>query len=118
MFCVENFGCVGNSALVSGGGETIMGLIVTIINLLLILGFIAGLVFLIYGGIKWITSSGDKQGLANAPLTITYAFLGVILTMVSFVIIRLISGFFQLDLGLGIPTGPRERINRYDLLYP
>lgn len=57
-----------------------------IISILLFLIIVASLVFVVVGGIMWITSAGEKEGLAKAKSTITWSLLGLILGICSFII--------------------------------
>ncbi|MBP9718939.1 MAG: hypothetical protein KBD46_00555 [Candidatus Levybacteria bacterium] len=68
------------------------------INLLLLSATILTLFFLIWGGIDWIMSGGDKEGLAKAKAKITYAIIGLIIAVLSFAIINIIGTFFAVDL--------------------
>lgn len=98
MFCTQ-FGCIGfDQEIPAGGLATIISVGVNIVNLLIILAIILAFFFLIWGGIKWITSAGDKQGLANAKGTITYALIGLVLAFLSLAILAFITNFFQVDL--------------------
>lgn len=61
-----------------------------ILNLLAIVGVIAALVYLLYGGIKWITSGGDKQAVENARHHIIAAIVGLLIVVLSFVILNMV----------------------------
>lgn len=52
------------------------------------------LVFLIYGGISWTTSGGEKTKLQAARNTVTYAIAGLITSLLSFLIVNVVSYFF------------------------
>lgn len=67
------------------------------ITIFLVLIAVTSLFFLLFGGIKWITSQGDKTKLDSARKTIIYAIVGLILSFLSFFIINMISGFFGLS---------------------
>jgi hypothetical protein len=54
------------------------------------IGVIAGLIFLVLGGIKWITSGGDKEKIESARKTILYSILGIILVVLSTVIMQFV----------------------------
>lgn len=56
------------------------------------------LIFLVIGGIMWITSGGDKEGLAKAKSAITYALLGLVLGLGSFIILGILGNFFGVNL--------------------
>lgn len=73
------------------------------IGLVLIIAVLLAFVFLIYGGIRWILSGGDKDATAKARGTITAAVIGLALVFLSFVIIQVVGGLlgvnpFQLDI--------------------
>lgn len=59
---------------------------------------VLSLFFLIFGGIKWITSSGDKSKIDNARKTIIYAIVGLMLAFFSFFIISLLGNLFGVTL--------------------
>ena len=62
------------------------------------------LFFLIWGGVKWIMSGGDKGKVETARSTLIAALIGLVVTFLSFFILSLILGLFGLNLGnLEIP---------------
>ena len=66
-------------------------------DVLLILVSAAGvlsIIFIIIAGIKILTSSGDEKKLASATGTLTYAIIGLAVTILAFVIIRIVQFFF------------------------
>lgn len=73
-------------------------IIVTFINLLLVIAVLLSFAFIIFGGLKWITSEGDKQKLSSARSTITFAVIGLVITFVSFLIINLLGQFLHIPL--------------------
>lgn len=50
--------------------------------------------FIIYGGFRYIISSGDPSGVKKAKETIVNAIIGLVLAMLSFGIVRFITGSF------------------------
>lgn len=52
----------------------------------------------IMGGIKWITSQGDKARVEQARSQITHALIGLLLTFFLFVILKLLEDFFGISL--------------------
>jgi len=56
---------------------------------LLFAGTIA-VIFIIYGGIRFITSGGDPKNVAGARQILTYAIAGLIIVLLSFAIVYLI----------------------------
>lgn len=69
-----------------------------LIQLIFIIGVVVAIIFLIYGGIKWILSGGDKTAVESARNHIIAAIVGLIIVVGAFFIIGLI---FQL---LGAPN--------------
>ena len=56
------------------------------------------LFYLIWAGISWITSEGDKTKLQQARSKITYAIIGLLLILFSFAIISIIGMLFNVKL--------------------
>lgn len=75
---------------VPGGNITIDRVISFALGLLLAIGVLAAVAFLIWGGIKWITSGGDKGKVDGARSTIVAAVIGLIVLLLSFVILSFV----------------------------
>lgn len=76
-----------------------------VINILFVVAVIIALVFLIYGGIKWIISGGDKSALDSARNHIVAAIVGLIIVFLAYFVIQVILGFFGLSINkLTLPT--------------
>ena len=69
------------------------GIVGTIIQVLLILGILIALFFLIYGGIKWMTSGGERAKIDSARSTIINALIGLVIALCAFAIINLVIYF-------------------------
>lgn len=66
-------------------------------DIILILTGAAGaisIIFIVAAGIKFITSSGDQKKLASASSTLTYAIIGLAVTALAFIILRVVQFFF------------------------
>ena len=48
---------------------------------------------IVISGIKFVTSAGDQKKLASATSTLTYAIIGLVVTILAFVIVRLVQYF-------------------------
>ena len=84
-------GSVGAGLLPTGDIDFVTGKVVPfVINILLFLTIILSLIFLLLGGISWSTSGGDKEGLAKAKATVTYAVIGLVLGVGSFIILKVL----------------------------
>ena len=64
-----------------------------LINGSLFLVIILSLIFLLVGSVMWIISGGEKEGLAKAKSTITYAIIGLILGLSALIILSVLGGF-------------------------
>ena len=78
-----------------------------IIRFILIVAFVLAFIFLLIGGIRWITAGGDEKGVAGARGMITSALIGLVIVLVAYAIIRLVETFFGFDIitgGVTVPT--------------
>ncbi len=74
---------------------------------LLVAAALIALFFLIWGGIRWITSGGDKAKVESARGTIIAAIIGLVIAFLAFFILSLAMSFFGLSLiNLKLPTIP------------
>lgn len=78
----------------------------TIVALLLLAAVLVALFFLIYGGIKWILSGGDKGKVDAARSTIVGAIIGLVIALAAFFVLNLVAQVFNLGpiTDLDIPT--------------
>lgn len=72
-------------------------LISSVISLAFILAGILTFAFLVWGGIDWLTSGGDKTKTESARNRITAALVGLAIVAASYAIMRLISYFFGVN---------------------
>jgi hypothetical protein len=87
------------------GSITITGLISAAIVLILVIAALVFFFMLIYGGIRYITSGGDKAQTEAARGTITAALIGLVIVFAAWAIITLINAFFGINiLSLELPT--------------
>lgn len=82
----------------TGGLPRLQEGVSTLIVFVFVLAIAVSLILLIWGGILWITSQGDKTKLDSARKRITFAVLGLALTFFSFFIVNVIGFFFNLKL--------------------
>lgn len=69
----------------------ILGLFV---GLFYFFAIILALGIIVWAGVRWITSQGDKQKLQDARNKITYAIAGLIIVLLAFLIVNTIGSFF------------------------
>lgn len=77
-------------------------------NLITIFFIVASLIaffVLIIGGIRWITSGGDKAAVEGARGMITSALIGLVLVFSLYAILKLLEVFFGIEL-ITIDIGP------------
>lgn len=74
------------------------------VGTLLIIAALLAFLYLILGGIKWITSGGDKTGMEEARNKITHAIVGLIIVGAAWAIMTLVQNF----LGVTIIGGQLE----------
>ncbi len=88
----------GNGIVPNGNLGFVTGNIIPfVISLLLFLIVVLSLIFLLLGGLGWITSGGNKEGMAKAKGTVTYAIVGLVLGLGSFLILGIIGQLFGID---------------------
>jgi hypothetical protein len=74
-------------------GQLISALVGTILIISALLAFI----YLLLGGIKWITSGGDKAGMEEARNKITHAIVGLIIVGAAWAIMSLVQNFLGIQ---------------------
>ncbi len=63
-----------------------------------LVGALALLIFLIWGGVDLLTSEGDQEKYKNAKNKITHALMGMALLAASFAFVRILDVIFKVDL--------------------
>ena len=81
-------------------------LLSAVVGLLLILAGIMAFLFLILGGIQWITAGGDKAGMEAARNKITHAIVGLIIVGAAWAIMILVQNFLGIQIIGGTLTLP------------
>jgi len=72
------------------GGVDVLAAIRNVVNALLALAAIIAAIFIIIGGVQYITSAGDEDAAATAKNTLIYALLGVVVIILSAVLVNFI----------------------------
>ncbi|MDP3941301.1 MAG: pilin [bacterium] len=108
VFAATSLGLCANNAndpsckLASFSIASVLG---SIVQFIFVIAVILALGFLVYGGIRWITSGGDKEGVAKARGTIIAAIIGLIVIVFSYFILNFVLTFLGVG-GLGGVTIP------------
>lgn len=82
-------------------------LIGSIITAIFVIAIIVALAFLIWGGLKWILSGGDKGKVDAARQTIIAAVIGLVVIFLSYFILNFVVGLFIPNFSLQNVTLPR-----------
>ena len=61
---------------------------------ILVFGLIIGVLFVIWGGVKYITAGGDSSGETDAKNIIRNALIGVVFLILAVALVRIIASFF------------------------
>jgi cytochrome bd-type quinol oxidase subunit 2 len=77
---------INNAAGQSGGGD-LSQTITTIVNLLSAIAGVTAVIFIIVGGLRYITSAGNAEGAKSAKNTIIYAVIGLIIVALAQLIV-------------------------------
>jgi len=86
------------------GGPNVAKTIQNIVTFFIVLAVVIALLYLLYGGIKWITSRGEKTEVEAARNHIIAAIIGLIVVFLAVFIVTIVLGAFGLGLGdLEIP---------------
>lgn len=97
----------------TSGASGVTVLISSLWRAMIILGGVALLIFLAWGGIQWIMAGGDKQKVENSRNRIMNAFIGLALLAASVAIVIFVQLIFGIDLlnptfyGPGVPGVPQ-----------
>ncbi len=100
----------GQANLCPAGGQfnglcttnfSLSGIISFIITLLFIVAVLACLIFLIWGGVKWILSGGDKTKVEAARNQIVAALIGLAVAFSAYFLLNIVVNLF---LGTGLNT--------------
>ena len=82
----------------SGGITVASKVVANSITLILIVAVVITLFALIWGGIQWIYSGGDKAKVAAARARITFAIIGLLVALGSFLIVGAVGYIFKVNL--------------------
>lgn len=82
----------------SGGLNTLLKALSTGLTLFFIAAIVLSLAFLVLAGIQWTTSGGDKNKISAARAKITWAIVGLVITLCTYFIINVIGYFFGVNL--------------------
>lgn len=77
------------------------GTFANLVNLILPIALLTGamllLIMLFTGGFTWITAGSDPERIKKAQKTITFAIIGLVIVILSYVIVKLIAFMFRIQ---------------------
>ena len=95
------------SGLCNLNANNLGGIVGAAVTFILIIAVLIALFFLIWGGISWITSGGDKAKVESARGRIIASIVGLVIAFLAFFILSLALSFFGLSLSnLVLPRIP------------
>lgn len=81
----------------TGYASSLGGLISSLLTLVMIIAAILVFLYLIMGGIEWITSGGDKSKTEGARNKITAAIVGLVILAASYALLQFALNFLGFD---------------------
>jgi type IV secretory pathway VirB2 component (pilin) len=91
-FALAQFAQFSDGFKGTASGDDLLGSITDIVNVLLTLAAVIAVIFVIIGGVRYITSQGDEDASLLAKNTIIFAIIGVIVIALSAVIVNFLLG--------------------------
>jgi hypothetical protein len=86
-----------SAALCNLGGDNIANTLRNIVVFFIVLAVIIALMYLLYGGVKWITSRGEKTEVEAARNHIMAAIIGLIVVFLAIFIVSVLLAVFGLN---------------------
>jgi hypothetical protein len=93
---------------ISGNPFAVRIFVGTIVNTALFIGLIATLIYIVYGGVRWISAGGDAKALDAAKATITQAVVGLILLSVGYAVALVFNSVVMGDPNLAAGSQPNS----------
>jgi TRAP-type C4-dicarboxylate transport system permease small subunit len=85
----------GSPTFAGTASGNLLDAVVTIVNIFLLLAGLVAAIFLIIGGVRYITSQGDEDAAGKAKQTVLYAVIGLIVIGLSAAIVNFVIGAIQ-----------------------
>lgn len=80
----------GRSVVISSDG-----ILVTVARTIILLTGVASVIMVIIGGLKYILSAGDSNGIQSAKNTVLYAIVGLVVAVFSYIIVGIVIALFR-----------------------
>lgn len=82
----------GVNSIGGGTAKPLMQSVKTLINVFLFLIGAVAVVMIIFGGFKYVTSSGESSAVSSAKNTILYAVVGLVVAVLAYAIVNFVLG--------------------------
>jgi len=86
------------SYIPTGGIGRLEGILQFLVSFIFFAVILLSLGMLVYSGVLWITSQGDKKKVEAARLAITYSIVGLVVVFLAFLILNMLGYFFNVPL--------------------
>lgn len=93
----QNSGVWGDVKPGKGFAVSIGGLITSLLSFVMVIALLVVFIYLIYGGIQWITAGGDKGKTEEARNRITGAVVGLVVLVATWAIFLIIINFLGFE---------------------
>lgn len=95
--CNDIFGCINSPVNIPGSAGNnpaapISSLFTVIIRVVITVAALLTLGYMLWGGLDWVTSGGEKEKITKAQQKITYALIGIVFIVLSFSIFGVVAG--------------------------
>lgn len=85
---------VKKAAGCSGNTDALPEILITILNSIIAIAGLIAVIYVIIGGVNYMTSAGDANKLEKARKTILYAVIGLVICALAFVIVNFVINHF------------------------
>lgn len=82
----------------TGGIDTLAKVLGNAMTIMLIIAAILSLIYFVLGAVQWTSSGGDKGKVAAARAKLTYAIIGLVVSLGAFLIISIFGALFNVKL--------------------
>lgn len=96
----------GGSGKYSPWGSGLGYFITNLLKAAILVAGLASFAFLIFGGVRWLTSGGDPKAVEEAQRTITNAIIGLTIIVAAWLLARIIETIFGISILKPTFVGP------------
>jgi hypothetical protein len=89
---------VAPNGVPTGGTDVLQKVLGNAMTIMVILAVLLSLIYLVWGGVQWTASGGDKNKIAGARAKLTFAIVGLLVALGAFLIVNIFGYFFNVKL--------------------